>query len=299
MTIGLNKCLALLFFAGACGALFAQVARVERASGDLRVRSGPSAPTPLAVGQTVNEGDDILTDKGTGFLRFTDGQTIAVSEGSVLKIAAYKFDANQAQNSVSSINLLRGAMRMLTGLIGTRNPASVRIIAGTATVGIRGTDFITALQAAASGGQTTAFTQVISGSVELSTAGGSLVAGAGQVASAVGVAAPAASSAAAMSGATLGQVGQLQSLNMAAGAAPGATTGAAPGTAGGAAPGAAGAAPGAAGAGAATGAAVGGISVGVIATGAAVLGAAAAISSTTPVTGTTGTTGTTTTTGTR
>jgi hypothetical protein len=278
-----RKCVAALVLLIGCSALFAQVARVERASGDLRVRNGQGVLAPLVVGQAVSEGDDIVTEKGAAFLRFADGQTVAVSENSILKIAAYKFDANQAQNSVSSFNLLRGAMRMLTGLIGTRNPASVRIVAGTATVGIRGTDFITALQAIGSGGQTATFAQVISGSVELSTAGGSLVAGAGQAVSAVGLAAPAAS-VTAMSGATLGQVSQLQSLNMAAGAASGATAGATQGAAG------AGATSGAAGAAGATGAAVGGISTAALTTAAVVVGAGVVVTSSNAVTGTTGTT---------
>jgi FecR protein len=278
-----RNCVAALVLLIGCSALFAQVARVERASGDLRVRNGQGVLAPLVVGQAVSEGDDIVTEKGAAFLRFTDGQTVAVSENSILKIAAYKFDANQAQNSVSSFNLLRGAMRMLTGLIGTRNPASVRIVAGTATVGIRGTDFITALQAVGSGGQTATFAQVISGSVELSTAGGSLVAGAGQAVSAIGLAAPAAS-VTAMSGATLGQVSQLQSLNMAAGAASGATAGATQGAAG------AGATSGAAGAAGATGAAVGGISTAALTTAAVVVGAGVVITSSNAVTGTTGTT---------
>ncbi len=269
MVANVRKWLAAPVLLVCCSALFAQVARVEWATGDLRVRSGQGTLTPLVVGQTVNEGDDIVTQKGAGFLRFTDGQTIAVSENSELKISAYKFDANQAQSSVSSLNLLRGAMRMLTGLIGKRNPASVRIAAGTATVGIRGTDFITALQAVDASGQSTTFAQVIDGSVELSTAGGSIVAGAGQTVSAVGLAAPVAS-AASMSAATLNQLGQLQSLNMAAGP-----------TSGGA------------GVADATGAAVGGISPTVLSTAAVVFGVGIAVGSGNGNTGTTtGSTGT-------
>lgn len=248
-----------------CSALFAQVARVERASGDLRVRSGQGALTPLVVGQSVTEGDDIVTQKGTAFLRFPDGQTLAVSENSIVKIAAYKFDANQAQSSVSSLSLLRGAMRMLTGLIGKLNPASVHIAAGTATLGIRGTDFITALQAVEASGQTTTFAQVISGSVELSTAGGSIVAGAGQAVSAAGLEAPTAS-VAGMSAATSSQMSQLQSLNMAAGAASGSTAVAAQNASG------------EAGVAGATGAAVGGISRNVISAAAVIVGAGFALS---------------------
>ena len=87
----------------------------------------------------------------------------------------------------------------------------------------------------------------------------------------------------ASSSATLGQVSQLQSLNMAAGAASGATAGATPGAAG------AGATSGAAGAAGATSAAVGGISTAALTTAAVVVGAGVAITSGNATSGTTGT----------
>ncbi len=264
--IGINWIFAA-FLATLCSALCAQVAQVERASGELRVRSGLADAKPLLQGQSVAVGDAISTGKGSALLRFTDGQTIALAENSSLRINNYQFDANAAQNSNSAVGLLRGAMRMLTGLIGKRNPAAVRVSTPTATIGIRGTDFITSVQEGASANTNTAFTQVIDGSIEMSTQGGSIVAKAGEVVSATGNAAPVASSAAAMEQASGPQLGALQQLSMLP---------------------AAGATGGRAGAGGAAAASSGGISA-VSAGFAGLVGAAAIIGGNKTTTGTTGT----------
>ena len=45
------------------------------------------------------------------------------------------------------VNLLRGGMRALTGLIGKRNPANYKVVTPTAVVGIRGSAFLLAIDA--------------------------------------------------------------------------------------------------------------------------------------------------------
>jgi len=40
------------------------------------------------------------------------------------------------------VAVLRGSMRMITGLISKANPQAVAVTTRTATVGVRGTDFI-------------------------------------------------------------------------------------------------------------------------------------------------------------
>ena len=88
--------------------------------GDVRVeRSGASLP--LRVGDPVREKDRIIVPAGG-------------SAGITLR--------DDTRISMGPRSTLVGAMRYVTGLVGRRSPASVRVATSTATIGIRGTDFI-------------------------------------------------------------------------------------------------------------------------------------------------------------
>jgi len=70
-----------------------------------------------------------------------DGTMMVVGPSSRLDIKEFHFDAT-TQDGGLLVSLLRGSMRMITGLIGKKQPDAVRIETQTATIGIRGTDFI-------------------------------------------------------------------------------------------------------------------------------------------------------------
>jgi hypothetical protein len=236
----------------------------ETLKGDVRVVN-PSGALAIPVrGQSVDAGASVTTGTdGQALLRFDDGQAILLNPGSEFKITAYKFDRGQPAGDSIAFDLLRGALRSVSGLIGSRNPRAYALRVPQATIGIRGTDFsaVTANQSSylsvqsgtISVGDTTftagSFGTVSSGGVATSITAGALPAGVSE------------------------SFGSLSSVTVSA-----ATTGA-----------------GAAGGGAASGAAAGGgVAGGVVAAGVAAAAALAAGGSTnqTPTTGTTGTTGT-------
>jgi len=62
-----------------------------------------------------------------------------VRPNSQMKLTEFKYTKAQTDSSV--MTLLRGTMRMVTGLIGKRRPTNVRVNTLTATIGVRGTDF--------------------------------------------------------------------------------------------------------------------------------------------------------------
>lgn len=68
-----------------------------------------------------------------------DGTTLIVGPSSRLDPKQFHFDST-TQDGGMLVSLLRGTLRMVTGLIGRTD--AVRVETQTAVIGIRGTDFI-------------------------------------------------------------------------------------------------------------------------------------------------------------
>ena len=133
----------LALFSVALGALspvFAEaVGKVERVQGTARI-SGNLGERNAQAQAAIEEGDRITTERGAEVvLRMKDGAVIAVRPSSSIEITNYRFDKSDSDNSV--INLFRGALRKVTGLIGKNNKDNVSVRTATATIGVRGTDF--------------------------------------------------------------------------------------------------------------------------------------------------------------
>ena len=70
-----------------------------------------------------------------------DGTTLVVGPSSRLDLKQFHFDST-TQDGGMVVSLLRGTLRMVTGLIGKTHPDAVRVETQSAVIGIRGTDFI-------------------------------------------------------------------------------------------------------------------------------------------------------------
>jgi hypothetical protein len=93
----------------------------------------------LQLGQSVFEGDKVITAANTeAVFKLLDGAVIAVRPSSELSLAQYRFSQQRPQDNSVLLQLARGGLRKLTGLIGKASPQSVRI---TTAIGIRGTEF--------------------------------------------------------------------------------------------------------------------------------------------------------------
>jgi hypothetical protein len=121
-------------------AVFAQaVGKVERVQGVARI-SGNQGEREARVQGAVEEGDRIYTERGAEVvMRMKDGAVIAVRPSSSIEITTYQYD--KSNNDSSVVNLLRGALRKVTGLIAKNNRENVTVRTATATIGVRGTDF--------------------------------------------------------------------------------------------------------------------------------------------------------------
>ncbi len=230
-----------------------------------QVRAGVTAGTAAAVtvSQRIPTGATISTGANSRtVLRFDDGQAIVLHESTDFRVTDYGFNRADPRQDKFGFELLRGALRAVTGLLGQRSPTAFALRTPQATIGIRGTDFMVALA-----NQT--FTSVTTGSIGVTNAAGTAVFGPGSF----GAVANAATLAAAVPASAL-PAGVASTFSQLGSVAVGASAGAA----------------------GASGAATGGISVGTIGAAAAAAAAAAAISNNNDnpsgTTGTTGTTGT-------
>ncbi len=96
---------------------------------------------PLERGSQVRQGDRVVTEEGALVqLKLTDGTFVAVRTNTDVAIEKYRYDDKSAQNSSMLLKLARGALRSITGLIGSNNPEAYKVVTPTATIGIRGTD---------------------------------------------------------------------------------------------------------------------------------------------------------------
>jgi hypothetical protein len=96
----------------------------------------------LAANGGVREGDVLRTSPDTwARVKFTDGSFVVLEPDSEFKVEQYQHSAQKPDESTGFFNLLKGGLRTLTGLIGKRRPDNYRMRAGTATIGIRGTDY--------------------------------------------------------------------------------------------------------------------------------------------------------------
>jgi len=115
---------------------------VTSTTGSAQVQTGTAATRPLRQGDEVNQGDTVSTGVASSLvLKFDDGQVAALTSSSRMTISAYQYNPQAGTGNIL-LSLIGGGMRAITGLIGRRTPSQVAYRAGTATIGIRGTDVI-------------------------------------------------------------------------------------------------------------------------------------------------------------
>jgi hypothetical protein len=109
--------------------------------GDVNVRRADGGTSPLAKGNDIESGQAILTGAGgRAQVRFSDGGLVSLQPNTEFKVANYVDKADPKEDRFL-VDLLRGSMRAITGLIGKRNRENYKVTTTTATIGIRGSGF--------------------------------------------------------------------------------------------------------------------------------------------------------------
>jgi hypothetical protein len=133
----------------ACGCLLALPAlalapdagTIKTLRGEVRIeRAG--APVAAQVGDPVFKGDRVsVRGDGSIGISMRDETLLSLGPNSTLVIDGFAYNPTTREGQVET-SILKGTLRFVTGLIGRLNPAAVKVTTPTATVGIRGTDFI-------------------------------------------------------------------------------------------------------------------------------------------------------------
>ncbi len=110
--------------------------------GSVRLLGVDGSERTARAGDAVAPIDRITTEADSAAsVVLRDGTAIVLGPSSRLDMKQFHFDATTRDGGLL-VSLLRGSLRMITGLIGKTHPDAVRIETPTATIGIRGTDFI-------------------------------------------------------------------------------------------------------------------------------------------------------------
>jgi len=119
-----------------------QAGFVKSVRGDVKLLSAAASARNAVPGDALASVDRIVTGPdSSASVVLRDDTTLVVGPSSRLDLKQFHFDATTHEGGLL-VSLLRGSMRMITGLIGKTNPDAVRVETQTATIGIRGTDFI-------------------------------------------------------------------------------------------------------------------------------------------------------------
>jgi len=134
---------ALTLALGSAGLAVAADATVQQLSGTISVQKADGAVRTITRQSEVNRGDTLNTEKDSYVqVKFADGGVVTLKPNTRLKIDDFAYDEKQPAKDSSTLSLLKGGLRMITGLIGKRgNPDAFRANTVTATIGIRGTTF--------------------------------------------------------------------------------------------------------------------------------------------------------------
>jgi hypothetical protein len=119
-----------------------QAGFVKSVRGSVQLLSGSGDTRAASPGDALGAVDRIVTGPdSSASVVLRDDTTLVVGPSSRLDLKEFHFDGTTHEGGML-LSLLRGSMRMITGLIGKSNPDAVRVETQTATIGIRGTDFI-------------------------------------------------------------------------------------------------------------------------------------------------------------
>jgi hypothetical protein len=122
----------------------APAARLAGLQGTVTATTENGSKRTLADGAALAVGDLVETGANAWVgIAFNDDTRLVLRAGSALRIKDYRFKATAPADDNFATELLKGALRAVTGRIAKRNPAQVNFSSVTATIGIRGTGFNT------------------------------------------------------------------------------------------------------------------------------------------------------------
>jgi hypothetical protein len=116
--------------------------RVMRIAGQLVAKQADGAIRKLTLGSPVYAGDTLQSDLGShAVVAFRDGGRITLQQSSIFKVEAFQYEKNSGAQENIALRLIKGGVRVVTGLIGRVHRENYKFRMSGATIGIRGTGF--------------------------------------------------------------------------------------------------------------------------------------------------------------
>ncbi|HEY7679912.1 MAG TPA: FecR domain-containing protein, partial [Terriglobia bacterium] len=149
---------------------------VQEAFGNVSGRVGAGRPQKVETGQTLPN-DSIISTGLYSYvvMKFEDGTAVFLRENSHFQVQNYDYDPKAPQKASAIFNLMRGGIKVVTGLVTSRNRNALKVVTPLATMEPHGTEVAAELV-------NPLFLQVISGSCTLVNSAGTVSLSAGQAA---------------------------------------------------------------------------------------------------------------------
>ena len=135
------KLLPLIMLLASPSLFAAGAAKVEFVWGTAYVLTASGDRRDLAKEDDVEAGDRIISEKALVQLRFSDGGFFSLAPNSEFRINAYSYNGVPDGSERVSMELLKGGLRTISGLIGKARQSAYEMKTAVATVGIRGTEY--------------------------------------------------------------------------------------------------------------------------------------------------------------
>jgi len=121
---------------------FAGVGSISEFQGGGSVKRGAKV-APAAKGSSIEKNDTVSTNSQGRFkIRFVDATTVNITQNSRLVIDDFVYDGNNKSKGKLGLKLALGTARYTSGGIAHGNARGVGIRTPTATIAVRGTDFV-------------------------------------------------------------------------------------------------------------------------------------------------------------
>jgi len=113
------------------------------ATGDASATAPDGQVRRLQKGTEIAVGDTIVTGaNGRAQVRFTDGAFSSFQPETRFRVDQYQYEGKTDGSEKGFFSLLKGALRTVTGVIGHVNKKNYQVATPTATIGIRGTEYL-------------------------------------------------------------------------------------------------------------------------------------------------------------
>jgi hypothetical protein len=149
----------------------AAAGEVARVSGSASIKAKNGESRAAQAKSQVFAGDEITTQADAQvMIRLADRSSLLVRPKSTVVIEEFQFD--QKPDDRMTTNVVAGAVRAVSGNIAKEKPSNVKYSAGTATIGIRGTDIELAIIEEGQRDRAGIYNFVYSGATEMTLAAG-------------------------------------------------------------------------------------------------------------------------------